>query len=50
MPSIKGYDYWGLNDIKQIRLIVRLYRDSNLQMDEMKDDSPFRHLAWRQLT
>jgi len=23
--------------------IIRLYRDSNLPMDEMKDDSPFRH-------
>jgi len=25
------------------RRMVRLYRESNLRRDEMKDDSPFRH-------
>jgi len=33
---MKGY-------LRPFQRIVRLYRDSNLRRDEMKDDSPFRH-------
>jgi len=33
---MKGY-------LSPFQRIVRLYRDSNLGRDEMKDDSPFRH-------
>jgi len=29
--------------VRPFQRIVRLYLDSNLQMYEMKDDSPFRH-------
>jgi len=33
---MKGY-------LRPFQRIVRLYRDSNLQRDEMKDDNPLRH-------
>jgi len=33
---MKGY-------LRPFQRIVRLYRDSNIRRDQMKDDTPFRH-------
>jgi len=52
--SLYGCELWSLSQnewmkgyLRPFPRIVRLYRDSNLRTDKMKDDSPFRGLRFR---